>query len=191
MIVLDREAPPGERTKRQDRSAVAAPTGATRRRRLRALVIKESLQIGRDPSSILIAIVLPLILLFLFGYGVSLDANSVRIGVAIESASPSARELAAAFQGSRFFDARVARDRRVFVPDLVAGRIRGIVVIPATFTSDAARVDGASAIQIITDGSEPNTANFVQNYAQGVVTTYRRQQAAQDQAPAPAIARKL
>ena len=74
------------------------------------------------------------------------------------------------------------------MPDLVAGRIRGIVVIPATFTSDAARVDGASAIQIITDGSEPNTANFVQNYAQGVVTTYRRQQAAQDQAPAPAIA---
>jgi ABC-2 type transport system permease protein len=74
------------------------------------------------------------------------------------------------------------------MPDLVAGRIRGIVVIPATFTADAARVDGAAAIQIITDGSEPNTANFVQNYAQGVVTTYRRQQAAQDQAPAPAIA---
>ena len=188
MIVLDREALPRERTKRRDRSAVAAPAGAVRRRRLRALVIKETLQIGRDPSSILIAVVLPLILLFLFGYGVSLDANNVRIGVAIESASPSARELAATFQASRFFDARVARDRRVFIPDLVAGRIRGIVVIPATFTSDAARVDGASAIQIITDGSEPNTANFVQNYAQGVVTTYRRQQAAQDQAPAPAIA---
>jgi ABC-2 type transport system permease protein len=188
MNVLDRQAPPRERAKRRDRSAVAAPAGALRRRRLRALVIKETLQIGRDPSSILIAVVLPLILLFLFGYGVSLDANNVRIGVAIESASPSARELAATFQASRFFDARVARDRRVFMPDLVAGRIRGIVVIPATFTSDAARVDGASAIQIITDGSEPNTANFVQNYAQGVVTTYRRQQAAQDQAPAPAIA---
>ena len=138
-------------------------------------------------GGVLAALMLP-ILLFLFGYGVSLDANNVRIGVAIESASPSARELAATFQACRFFDARVARDRRVFMPDLVAGRIRGIVVIPATFTSDAARVDGASIIQIITDGSEPNTANFIQNYAQGVVTTYRRQQAAQDQAPAPAIA---
>src|SRR5262245_12277607 len=81
MIVLDREAPPRERTKRRDGSGVTAPAGAVRRR-LRALVIKESLQIGRDPSSILIALVLPLILLFLFGYGVSLDANHVRIGVA-------------------------------------------------------------------------------------------------------------
>ena len=70
MIVLDREALPRERTKRRDRSAVAAPAGAVRRRRLRALGIKETLQIGRDPSSILIAVVLPLILLFLFGYGV-------------------------------------------------------------------------------------------------------------------------
>ncbi len=55
-----------------------------RTRRIIALVRKESYQIIRDPSSILIAFVLPLILLFLFGYGVSLDATRTRIGVVVE-----------------------------------------------------------------------------------------------------------
>jgi ABC-2 type transport system permease protein len=43
-------------------------------KRLKALTYKESLQVFRDPSSILIAFILPLILLFLMGYAVSLDA---------------------------------------------------------------------------------------------------------------------
>ena len=59
---------------------MSTPTNhqAGRMRRLKALIVKESLQVVRDPSSILIAFVLPLILLFLFGYGVSLDARQVR-----------------------------------------------------------------------------------------------------------------
>jgi ABC-2 type transport system permease protein len=187
MTLLEREAPPGVRADRREATAAAPHSGADRRRRLRALVIKEALQIVRDPSSILIAVVLPMILLFLFGYGVSLDANRLRIGIAIESATPAARELAAAFQASRFFDARIAHDRRAFVPDLVAGRIRGIVVIPAIF-AEMERADRAPQIQVITDGSEPNTANFVQNYARAVVATFERQRAAEGEDRAPAIA---
>jgi ABC-2 type transport system permease protein len=171
-----------------DAHGAPGPSRRDRWRRLRALVVKETLQIVRDPSSILIAVVLPLILLFLFGYGVSLDANRLRIGIAIESASPAARELAAAFRASRFFDARVDQDRRAFVPDLVAGRIRGIVVIPATFTSAIALADGGPRIQVITDGSEPNTASFVQNYARGVVATLLAQRVAEGQRRPPPIA---
>ena len=83
--------------------------------RRRCACARRSLQIVRDPCSILIAVVLPLILLFLFGYGVSLDANDVRIGVVVESdSSPPRASLAATFRASRFFDVRVARDRRAF-----------------------------------------------------------------------------
>ena len=56
-----------------------------RARRFVALVRKESYQIVRDPSSILIAFVLPIILLFIFGYGVSLDATRTRVGLVVES----------------------------------------------------------------------------------------------------------
>ena len=72
-----------------------------RARRLSALIRKESHQIVRDPSSILIALVLPLILLFIFGYGVSLDTSRTRVGLVLEETTPVTLDLAASFQSSR------------------------------------------------------------------------------------------
>ena len=145
-------------------------------RRLRALIRKEFLQILRDPSSILIAFVLPLILLFIFGYGVNLDSNRLRIGLVLEDSSPDIASLATAFTNSRFFDVRTSQDRRDFIPDLVAGRLRGIVVVPRNFFSEGMGKNAVNpatmTVQVITDGSEPNIAFFVQNYAQGVVRVW-------------------
>lgn len=157
-------------------TAAPAPSGGARRR-LWALVVKETIQVFRDPSSILIAFVLPLILLFLFGYGVSLDANRVEIGLALEDGSPDARGLAAAFADSRYFRVRTARDRRELTAPLVAGEIRGFVVIPADFTARLRQAGTAAPIQVIADGTQPNTAAFVQNYAQGVWANWRLQRA--------------
>ncbi len=49
-------------------------------RRVRALCVKETRQIVRDPSSWLIAVVIPLLLLFIFGYGINLDSSKLRSG---------------------------------------------------------------------------------------------------------------
>jgi ABC-2 type transport system permease protein len=145
-----------------------------RARRLTALVRKETYQIIRDPSSILIAFVLPLILLFLFGYGVSLDATRTRIGVVVETVTPLTQDLAASFAGSRYFSVRQGRDRREFEEALVTGEVRGIVVIPDNFAADFTAHDHPQ-VQVIVDGTDPNTANFVQGYAQGVIATWLRQ----------------
>lgn len=153
---------------------VASPT---RWRRLKALIVKETIQVFRDPSSILIAFVLPLILLFLFGFGVSLDTTKIKIGLVLEDTSPEVQGLAVAFTNSRFFDTRIARDRRAFEDDLVAGRIRGIVVVPIDFSERLNRPGDSAPIQVIADGTQPNTANFVQNYAQGVWSNWRQQHA--------------
>ena len=98
----------------------------------------------RDPSSILIAFVLPLILLFLFGYGVSLDASRTRIGVVVEEPTPDASDLAASFQDSRYFDVRHRpRPARVRGRPRRSAGSRGIVVIPADFAERARRGDQA------------------------------------------------
>lgn len=156
-------------------TAEPAPTftPSERLRRFRALVRKETQQLLRDPSTILIAFVLPLILLFLFGYGVSLDTGRTRIGVVLESATPSASDLAASFSSSPYFEVRIGRDRREFTGDLVAGRIRGIVVIPADFGSERLRRSAPPSLQVLVDGAEPNTATFVQSYARGVVANWQ------------------
>ncbi len=138
-------------------------------KRLFALMVKEALQIRRDPSTLLIAVILPAIILFLFAYAVSLDIRQVRIGVVLESDSASAQSLAAAFAGTRYFSVTPARDRREVIPQLVAGELRGYVVIPQDFDRRlASSVHHDGVIQVITDGSQPNTANFVAAYAQNV-----------------------
>lgn len=139
-------------------------------RRLFAIARKETYQIFRDPSTLLVAFVLPIVMLLLFAYGVSLDTRNVHIGVVLESDSEAARSLAAAFSGSRYFSVTPARDRREVEPGVIAGHLRGYVVIPQDFTSRLERRQSTSLVQIITDGTQPNTATFVANYAKGVVS---------------------
>ncbi len=145
-------------------------------RRLKSLIYKESLQIIRDPSSILIAFILPLILLILYGYGVSLDLTNVKVGVVMEDSSPDARNLLGSFTNSRYFDVKVAYDRESFKDDLVAGYIKGIIVIPQDFSKKRLDHSKTLSIQVITDGSEPNTASFVKNYANGVLLNWLNQE---------------
>ncbi len=138
-----------------------------RSRRMKALMIKEALQIVRDPSSILISIILPVLLIFLYAYGVSLDLDHLRIGVALEDTSPDAMSFFHSMRNSPYFDVKVARDRRELDRDLEKGAIRGIVIVPSYFSQFRHRPDQIAPIMVIADGSEPNTANFVKNYVRG------------------------
>lgn len=135
--------------------------------RLKALVRKEFFQIIRDPSSILISLVLPLLLMFLYGYGLSLDLNHLKMGLVVEDSSPEAQSLVRAFTDSRYFSTKIVRHRFELMDDLMRGYIRGMIVIPSYFTAFKYRPDKIAPIQVIADGSETNTASFVANYAQG------------------------
>jgi ABC-2 type transport system permease protein len=141
-------------------------------RRLRALVRKETLQVVRDPSAILIAFVLPVVLLFLFAFAVSLDVRDVKLGVVLETDVADAQSLAGAFAATRYFDVTPARDRREIEPALVAGRLLGMVVIPQDFEERLANPERGPLVQIITDGTQPNSASFVSGYAEGVVANW-------------------
>jgi ABC-2 type transport system permease protein len=143
------------------------------RRRLLALMAKEGVQVLRDPSTLLIAFVLPVVLLFLFAYAVSLDVRLVRIGVVVEADGAEASSLAAAFSATRYFQATPARDRREAEALVVAGKLRGYVVIPSDYDARFREAGCFPPVQIVTDGSQPNTANFVANYALGTVAAWQ------------------
>lgn len=145
--------------------------------RVKALVIKEFYQIFRDPSTMLISGVLPLILLFIYGYGVSLDMNHLRVGIVLQDSAPTAQNLAQSFTDSTFFTPTIARDIRDLSDDLISGNIRGIIVIPPEFSANRQIPSQHAQIQVIADGSEPNTASFVQNYARGAFQNWLQQQA--------------
>ncbi len=143
-------------------------------KRLAALCRKEGLQIIRDPASLLIAFVIPVVLMVIFGYGINFDSVALRVGLVLEDESPTARRFAAAFQASPFIEATVGTDRQAMVALMQAGKLRGIVVLPVNFSR--ALITGKAPIQVLTDGSEPNTANFVQAYVNGVWQVWRQNQ---------------
>jgi ABC-2 type transport system permease protein len=146
-------------------------------RRLRSLIWKEALQIISDPSSILIAFVLPVVLLFLFGYAVSLDIARLKIGIALEERTAESESLVAALRDSKYFDVKESLDRRGLERDLVSGRIRGIVIIPINFSRKMVWENDQSPVQVIADGSEPNTAAFVQNYVRSAIAVWSQRRA--------------
>src|SRR5580765_8411799 len=76
---------------------------AAKSRRIWALTLKETRQVFRDPSSIAIGVVLPVILILLFGYALSLDVTDVPVAIVLEDHSPQAAELAAGFRLSPYF----------------------------------------------------------------------------------------
>jgi len=158
-------------------AAAAQPRGGGRLRRLGGLIRKESLQMVRDPSSFLIAGVLPLLLLFIFGFGVTLDLRRVPIAVVVEWPSPEADSFLASFRNSRYFEVRFARHRKAVEDDLVSGRLKGIVVLAADFSDRLGRGETAP-IQVLVDGSDPNTAGLVQTYVQGLWSNWLDQEAA-------------
>jgi len=146
-------------------------------RRVRALCVKETRQILRDPSSWLIAMVIPLLLLFIFGYGINLDSSRLHVGVLLEERSEEALDFTHAISASPFIAATVSSNRQQLINLMQGGKIRGIVVIPNDFAALMARSNDTAPVQVITDGSEPNTANFVQGYLQGIWQIWQTQRA--------------
>lgn len=146
-------------------------------RRVRALCVKETRQIVRDPSSWLIAVVIPLLLLFIFGYGINLDSSRLHVGVLLEQQSEEALDFAHTISASPYIQPTISDNRKELVQLMQAGKIRGMVVIPNDFAQNMARAGATASVQVITDGSEPNTANFVQGYIEGIWQIWQQQRA--------------
>jgi ABC-2 type transport system permease protein len=136
-------------------------------RRLRGLIRKEALQIIRDPSSIAIAFVLPVVLLFLFGYGVSLDAKRVPLALVVEKPSPATASLIADFYQSEWFRPKPFSDIQAAQDALRHRQVDGILWLKNNFTSELFTA-GPAPIGLFLNGVDGNTARIVAGYVDGV-----------------------
>jgi ABC-2 type transport system permease protein len=146
-------------------------------RRLKALCVKEVLQMFRDPSCMLIAFVMPVLMLFIFGYGINLDSSRLRVGWHAEDAGDDARSLAAALRGSAWLDVHDYPSRRSLEEALIRSEIRGYVLVQQDFSRHLRQPGHTAPIQVVTDGSEPNIAQFVKSTVRGVWQSWQLQRA--------------
>jgi ABC-2 type transport system permease protein len=135
--------------------------------RLWALVRKEVRQIVRDPSSIALGVVLPLILILLFGFGLSLDVKNIPIAVVSGPQSPEASGLYGALELSPYFSPRLLRNEPEAEQLLTNDRIDGFLRIPDDFPSRYAA--GQGQLQLVVNGRDANRARIVEGYVQGAV----------------------
>ncbi len=146
------------------------------RMRMRGMLRKEALQIIRDPSSIAIAFVLPVVLLFIFGYGISLDAKHVPIAVVVESQSAEASAFAASFEQSDYFSPQRFGTIQEAEVALIHHAVNGIVWLRSDFESKL--LSGADApIGVLVNGVDANTAHIIEGYVNGVWASWLQQRA--------------
>lgn len=150
---------------------MAYSTSQLARKRLTGMVRKEWLQILRDPSSIAIAFVLPVVMLFLFGYGVSLDAKDVSIGFVVESPDSETSNLRAAFGQSEYFYPILFNSIQEAEQALRQQRIVGIIWLKSDFSRRLHAGLGAS-IGVSINGVDANQARITEGYILGAWQTW-------------------
>jgi len=151
-------------------------------RRLLAMAYKETLQIWRDPRSLAIALIMPLMQMGLLGYGVSLDIKQVPLCVYDQENSQLSRAIVSRFDaGGWFATSRVLHSQADVRAAMDAGTCIGAVVIPVDFSRQLAST-GTASIQAVFDATDVNTTNIAQGYLQGVVAQINAQIQAQWQA---------
>ena len=138
---------------------------------LNALIKKEYYQILRDPSSIVISIILPLMLIFIFAYGVNLDTNTSKVGLINEDLD--AKEFISSMLGTKYLKVYYYQNRESAVNDLIIKKLNAIVIIPNDFSKKFKNYYDTANVQVITDGTETNSAVFVNSYILGSIATWQ------------------
>ncbi len=153
--------------------------------RLRGLVRKEIKQILRDPSAILIAFLMPVVLLVVNGFGISLDASEMKLAVVIEMPEENVRGLIQAIDASPYLSAQRALSTREGEAAMIAGQVRGMLVLREDFSQHVTRpASWPAPAQLVVDATDPNTARILEGYVAGALQAWLAGQVAEKRLPA-------
>lgn len=142
--------------------------------RVIAVAKKEFLHVIRDPRSLGMGIGIPMLMLFLFGYALTLDVDRVPLIVWDQSGTSAGRELVSRFTGSRYFSLQSHTDTYRDIERAIDSRQAVIaLVVPRDF-GKSVEAGRRTTVQVILDGSDPNTATFALGYAESAVSGYSR-----------------
>jgi ABC-2 type transport system permease protein len=139
-------------------------------RRIAALIRKETRQLVRDRSSIMVGVFLPVMLILIFGYGLSFDVKNMPIAIVMDDPSPTAMDVTAGFYLSPYFSPIALTSFRAAEELMLERVVDGVVHLDADFTRDLAA--GEATVQILVNGVDANRARVMQAYAQGAIAQW-------------------
>ncbi len=147
------------------------------RLRLASIIRKEFVQIWRDPRTLILIVVMPILQLFLLGYAATTDVNNITLAVWDQSQTLQSRTLLDAFRSANYFRMayRVGSESEYRML-LETGRARAVLIIPPDY--DRRLQEGDAQISMVLDGTDAtiggtalSTANLIgQSYATRVLS---------------------
>ena len=143
--------------------------------RIKPMLVKEFIQLLRDPKMRGVLFLMPIIQVLVFGYAVTTDVKHVATGVYDLDKSVASRELIARFVKSGYFDivAYVGDDDRA--RDLLDRGKALLVLRMNKGFEDELRGGRSAALQIILDGTDSNTAGVVLNYSAKIAERFSQE----------------
>jgi ABC-2 type transport system permease protein len=133
-----------------------------------ALTRKEFLHIIRDPRTLAVMFIMPIMELVLMGYAATTDIEHLRTAVFDGDRSAAGRELIEAYGASNYFDiALYVQSEQQLEHVMDSGQVRAGLIIPPGY-GKALTAGGRAQAAFIIDGSDPSVANTVFAAAQSV-----------------------
>jgi ABC-2 type transport system permease protein len=139
-------------------------------KRIKAVVLKEAFHILRDPKSLAILFLLPVVMIMVLGYSLSFDLDHIETVVVDYSQSELSRSLIQKFSHSHTYSVtQMVRGKQSQTPEetaeemLKSGEIKQFIVIPHDFSSRIKK-GKTSHLGVVIDGSDSNIANIIHQY---------------------------
>ncbi|HEY5808937.1 MAG TPA: ABC transporter permease, partial [Povalibacter sp.] len=145
-------------------------------RRLRALTTKETRQLLRDKSNLMVGLFLPVVLILIFGYGLSFDIKNAPVAIVTEDTSPAAQDVVAGFYLSPYFSVTPLTSMHTAQQLMLQRKVDAIVYLQSDFSRQLAA--GNAVVQVLVNGVDANRARALQSFAQGAINQWAVKRAA-------------
>ncbi|MGB5662270.1 ABC transporter permease, partial [Eudoraea sp.] len=145
-------------------------------KRFRGFVIKEFYHIFRDKRSLFILFGMPVAQILLFGFAITNEINNVDIAVLDHSKDATTEEIINSIAASEYFSIDQFIEREADIETVFKqGKVKAVLNIEKDFSQKLIK-DGKAHVQIITDATDPNTANTIYNYVTAILQKYQQSQ---------------
>lgn len=139
--------------------------------RFRSIILKEFLQIRKDPASLAIALLLPVMLLVLLGYAMNEDVEHIDLTILDESQSKESRELIEALTSNEDFKLISYETNSESIEQMLdSGKVHAAVMIPSSYSNDL--YQSQASVQVLIDGSNPTYAQVARSRSEQIITHF-------------------
>jgi ABC-2 type transport system permease protein len=140
--------------------------------RLTSLIRKEFIQILRDPRTLILVLIIPIMQLILLGYSATNDVRNIPLAVYDQDRGPAARALLDAYRSADYFSIAFDVDSEAELRGLIdSGSARAGLIIPPEYSAQV-QERGLAEVAFILDGSDPTVASTSLSAAQLIGQQY-------------------